>query len=202
VDIDQGELEQEGEITEGQVLVGGPAVVLNSAFNHLVPNQEVDHNECVPGALSNSLLFLQQRHGLTYPQGVGIDEMKIATEWTEAGAPLTPTPWWDLKDNFMQANGFPITTTTTTSFAEAAQALRDDCDVEIRVPGHAAVVTAIIPLMTGDIGIMVKHDTLQGQPGGLKTELLLYQGATGTLWDGMWFDGKPFDRFVIECPTL
>jgi hypothetical protein len=170
------------------------------AFNSGVPNQEVGENECVPGAISNSLKFLQMQ-GLKLPDDkISIDAMKPATGWTPAGAPTGDNPWWQRKDKYMQDNGLPVTTTTSTNFADALAALDKHCDIELRVPGHAAVVTGIVPLANGDYGIIIQHDTEQGKPGGTKSEVVIYKASDGTLWDGWSVNGKTFDRFVIECP--
>lgn len=61
------------------------------ASNFGVPNQEVGNNECVPGAISNSLKFLQMQ-GLKLPDDkISIDAIKPATGWTPAGAPTHGT---------------------------------------------------------------------------------------------------------------
>lgn len=176
--------------------------VRRPAFNSGVPNQEVGKNECVPGAISNSLKFLQMQ-GLKLPDAaISIDALKPATGWTPAGAStatFNPPPWWERKDQYMQDNGLPVTTTTTTSLPDALAALDKHCDIELRVPGHAAVVTGIVPLANGDYGIIIQHDTKQGMEGGTKSEVVIYK-ADGTLWDGSGINGKELDRFVIECP--
>jgi len=175
------------------------------AFNFGVPNQEVGPNECVPGAISNSLKFLQMQ-GLKLPDAmISIDAMKMATGWTMAGgAPTTtfnPPAWWDRKNTYMQNNKLPVTTTTSMSFADALAALGKHCDIELRVQGHAAVVTGIVPLANGDYGIIIQHDTDQGAAGGTKSEVVIYKSSDGTLWDGWGINGKALDRFVIECPS-
>jgi hypothetical protein len=164
------------KVLQDQVVARKPA----PAFNYGVPNQEVGVNECVPGAISNSLKFLQMQ-GLKLPDAmISIDAMKMATGWTPDGAPTAPTPWWDLKNMYMQKNGLPVTTTTSMSFADALAALGKHCDVELRVPGHAAVVTGIVPLANGDYGIIVQHDTDQGAAGGTKSEVVIYKSSDGT----------------------
>jgi hypothetical protein len=184
------------KVQQGQV-----ARVPAPAFNFGVPNQEVGLNECVPGAISNSLKFLKMQ-GLNLPDAlISIDAMKTATGWTPAGAPTAPTAWWDRKNTYMQNNHLPVTTTTSMSFADALAALGRHCDVELRVPGHAAVVTGIVPLANGDYGIIIQHDTDQGAAGGTKSEVVIYKSSDGTLWDGWSINGKTFDRFVIECPS-
>jgi hypothetical protein len=185
------------KVLQDQVVARVPA----PAFNFGVPNQEVGVNECVPGAISNSLKFLQMQ-GLKLPDAmISIDAMKMATGWGPAGAPTAPTPWWSLKDMYMKKNGLPVTTTTSTSFADALAGLGKHCDIELRVPGHAAVVTGIVPLANGDYGIIIQHDTNQGAAGGTKSEVVIYKSSDGTLWDGWSVNGKKFDRFVIECPS-
>jgi len=175
------------------------------AFNFGVPNQEVGNNECVPGAISNSLKFLQMQ-GLKLPDDkISIDALKPATGWTPAGGASTstfnPPAWWDRKNTYMQNNKLPVTTTTSMSFADALTALGKHCDIELRVQGHAAVITGIVPLANGDYGIIIQHDTNQGAAGGTKSEVVIYKSSDGTLWDGWGINGKRLDRFVIECPS-
>jgi hypothetical protein len=204
---------EEGETlpyTQPLPVIGGPVAPVATArqvarvpqvgVNSGVPNQEVGVNECVPGAISNSLQFLKNQGLKLNDADITIDKMKDATCWTADGAPVAPTPWWEKKDMYMQANGLPVTTTTTMSFADAINALNKHCDVELRVPGHAAVVTGVVALANGDYGIIVQHDTNQGAAGGTRSEVVIYRASDGTLWDGTWINGKPFDRFVIECP--
>jgi hypothetical protein len=200
VGIDSGEQGESLKLTTAREVVGGTAT--QSAFNANVPHQEVGRNECAPGAISNSLMFLNEEHNLNIPTDkITIDAMKTATAWTASGAPLSPTPWWELKQAAIDADPMiPVTTTTTQSFDDAITALDNDCDIELRAPGHVAVVRGVVKLAGGNREIVIQHDTFQGFAGGTKREVVIYNAADGTLWDGWGFDGKVFDRFVIECP--
>ncbi len=195
-------------------LVGGPVAQTGptSAFNSGVPNQEAGLNECVPAAISNSLQFLKKRGLGLDDADITIEKMKEATAWdAEDGAPLAPIPWWDLKDQYMQRNGLPVITATTTSLEGALAGLDMHCDVEMRVDidnprpgepgGHVVVVTGLTKLASGDWVITVQHDTMQGEPGGTKSEVVIYRSNDGTIWDGSGINGSKLGRFVVECPA-
>jgi hypothetical protein len=198
--IDSGEQGQSLAHTTARTVVGGSAT--EWAFNGPLPNQDVGAGECVPGAISNSLIFLNEAHLLNIPDNeISIDATKIATGWSAGGAPLSPTPWWDLKQAALNADPMiPVTTITTQSFDQAIAALHDDCDVEFRAPGHVAVVRGLIKLANGNRGVVIQHDTHQGWIGGTKREIVIFDATDGTLLSGWGFDGKLFDRFIIECP--
>ena len=182
-----------------------------------IVNQECGKGECAPAAVSNSLKMLKDSNaddmsGLS-DSDIGIGTMKGATNWgtggAPAGAPNTSTAWWNKKKAWMNArNNYPIKTemvTDKTKLDDIIQAIRDGKDVELRVPGHVAMVTGCVKLADGTYVLEVAHDTSQGKDGGTKVELVKFDPSTGKLTGGTWINGKNFTTgsnngamFVVE----
>jgi len=186
-------------VLEGATVVDSATLFALPSF----PNQECLCSECVPAAVSNSLTWLNSKYNLNLaPWQVSIAEMKKATGWQLGGA---PADWPPLKDAYMRANGYPITTRKITSFDEAIAQLRAGQDVEIDSKIHSAALVSISKLADGRYALVVAHDTMQGQSGGAIQQPITYdpkkpkgQRFTG----GKWFEGYEFDFFTVECPVL
>lgn len=165
--------------------------------NDGIGNQECGKAECVPAAVSNSLKWLNTKHSLGIPADeLTTAKMKTATGWSNGCDYDFPTT----KDNYMKNKRFRVSTTTTVDPAVAVAKVSANCDVELVSTTHCAVVTGIVKNANGTYKITVKHDTEQGEAGGLKTETVIYNPATGKLSGGKWFSGNAFKYFVIECP--
>lgn len=183
--------------TPAEAAAGGEVETVYKARDDF-PNQEVGTGECVPGAISNSLQYLKKR-GMPVADGdISIAKMKDATGWTAAGAPVG---WWNTKDAYMNAKGYPVATSTTADPDKAGVALDNGDDVELRVAGHAAAVVGIKKLKNGKYEITVAHDTNQGNAGGTKQETGTYDPGTGKITGITWMNGKTLDRFVVEVWT-
>jgi hypothetical protein len=178
-------------------LQGGPALAAAAAKPRF-PNQDVGKNECGPGAVSNSLMYLNAVFNLGLnPADITIDKMKTATGFNPRGIPLD---WEVIKDKYMKDNHLPIQTVTTQSFADAMAALNNMLDVEIETTGHVAAVVGITDLGDGKFTLDVAHDTQQGMAGGTKIETVMYSMNTGRLTGTTFFNSVPLRKFVIESP--
>lgn len=185
------------------IIFGGKVTdyALVSDWNKTKYNQDCGNNECVPTAVSNSLKWLKDKHGLTYPEDPTIERMKEATGWGPGGCSSGwPTDNPENKDQYMSDNGYPITTTTTTDVAEALNQVKLGQDVELDGHGHVAMIVGIAKLDNGNYSILVAHDTKQGTAGGTRIESTIYNPNTKTFTPSHNFQGPNFDGFVIECP--
>ena len=79
------------------------------------PNQECNKTECVPAAVSNSLLYLKSQGKIDVVSGLcDISTMKVATKWTAPGSFSSGgcnMDWARTKDQYMRANQYGVTTT-------------------------------------------------------------------------------------------
>ena len=167
-------------------------------------NQECGVAECVPAAISNSLKFLKKKHNMSMDDvNISIAKMKTATGWTANGAPAGANPWWERKKKYMEDNDYPIETTIhddDVDLDDIIKEIRRGQDVELRVPGHAAMVTGITKLANGKYIFAITHDTKQGEAGGTETQLSGYDPTTKKFTGGKWIDGKALSKIVVECP--
>lgn len=160
------------------------------------PNQECGENECAPAAASNSLKYLDQNSEQDLSGFSDIESMKEALSWTSSGV---DPDWYNDKDQYMQNNGHPISTTHTTDFEVAIQAVKDGKDVELTGGWHAAAVVGITKTSNGKYQVEVVHDKKQGEEGGLTKETITYDPSTGKFSGSPgFFDGSQFRHFTIE----
>jgi hypothetical protein len=187
------------------VAVGAAAPVTMSAAHKGFPNQEAGDFECAPAAISNSLMFLKDKN--PDPQWTGkaldIGTMKTATKWEADGVWIfhddartgtSKNAFWEDKDAYMKANGYPVKTTTTTNFADILTAMKAMKDVELELKGHTVAVVGMTDLGGGKYSLDVAHDAKQGAAGGTKVETLTWDGTT--LSGAKWLKG--FNYAVIE----
>ena len=163
------------------------------------PNTGADLNECVPAAVSNSLHFLNAKYklGLTEKK-MSIPTMRRATGWDPTGCGCN---WYQIKDRYMKANGYGVTTRKITNFDQIIKEIKAGQDVELCGDWHCAAVVGIARLANGKYVIYVAHDTAQDEDGGEITEKIIYDPETGK-FEGSpgFFDGSGFSYFVVECP--
>jgi hypothetical protein len=184
------------------------------AFNMGMPNQDVGVDECVPGAFSNSLMWLDDRDAsFSIPGNLkSVAGLKGPTNWdppaTDAnGKPIpgtggTPVNAWEGKRDALK----DYVTTRFIQPGNIAQALAEmkrGEDIEVWGHHHAAVATGLIQNLDGTWGIYVTHDTNQGTAGGTVTEFVTFDPATGLLTGGApgFFDGAILRGFVDESPV-
>ncbi len=191
-------------------LVGG-TVVRQSTGLASFPNREQGNNECAPGAILNSLNFLNEHFSLFIdPAELSMDKIKAAIGWDPDGAPVGDDPknaiWVQKKQQYMAAKRFPIVTTVTENPQEAMNALSNRCDVEIRMTGHVAAVVGMTDLGNNRYSVDLAHDLRQGEKGGNFVETIvldlnknkqkLFFRMDGSNWS------PDFRVFVIECPSF
>ena len=187
-------------------LVGGQAVNNEQHKNENFPNQECGNNECAPTAVSNSLQFLNDKHNLGMnPDDIDIETMKDATGWAPDGCFIWgPNAFPALKDAYMKANGYPITTRVfqPNQIGALIAEIDDDQDIEAELDGHTVCVVGITDLGGGRYSVTVASDVDQDDPNGGAGEEGIETGTwntnTGT-WEG-GFGGYGLNYFVVECP--
>jgi hypothetical protein len=130
--------------------------------------------------------------------------MKTATSWNaargcwifhdNARVGTSKNAFWEDKDAYMKANGYPVKTTTTVSFADILTAMKAMKDVELELKGHTVSLVGMTDLGGGKYSLDIAHDAKQGAGGGTKVETLTWDGTkfTGAKWV------KGFNYAVIE----
>ncbi|RLF30793.1 MAG: hypothetical protein DRJ99_01480 [Thermoplasmata archaeon] len=176
--------------------------IVDGAWHKLtdIVNQPCGIAECVPAAISNSLKFLNKKHGLGMNDNdISIDKMKTATGWANG----CPFGWRDKKKRYMEDNKYPIETTIydeKVDLDKIIKEIRRGQDVELRVPGHAAMIAGIVKLANGKYVFGIAHDTKQGQNGGEQIQFSVYDPTTGKFTNGKWINGRKLSRIIVECP--
>lgn len=178
--------------------------IVKSAGHTGFPNQPCGRNECAPTALSNSLKWLKEKSGWDIPDAdIGIGALKGITGWDETGCPGgidDPAAWWKKKDDHAKANGWPIQTKTSRNLDDVMKAVEDGCDVEVRIPGHAAAIVGIGKQEDGTYDVDIADDGGQrNNPDDCRITRVKVNGETRAMTGGGWFDGRTIDYFVIEC---
>jgi hypothetical protein len=170
------------------------------------PNQEVDKDECVPGAVSNSLMWLND----TYDLGISGEDISVAalkggTGWD---ANRQPRPgcddnWPGLKKQYLLDHDIPVTTTEEDAFRmnKVQDAVCAGCDVEIGIGQHCVAVTGIQKLANGDYSLDVTHDATQDHTGNTITETVTYDNTLGQFHGAPWCENKVTEFIVVECPV-
>lgn len=196
-------------------LISGPEHS-NAGFQ----SSDCNDSECTPAAVSDSMNFLNEEHDMDLEEGdIDIDDMKGATNWGEKdlGGGETATgawidhdddraegeqnAWWEDKDEYMQENNIPVTTTKVDDLGELGEELDEGQDVELQGDWHTAAVTGITDLGNGDYAIDVSHDTKQGTDGGVQTDTIIYDSDTGKFTGSPgFFNGSSFRYAIVECP--
>ncbi|MBA3482490.1 MAG: hypothetical protein H0T51_11800, partial [Pirellulales bacterium] len=179
------------------VVVGATLPVTMSAAHKGFPNQEAGTLECAPTAISNSLMFLKDKNPSPQWTGKALDigTMKTATSWdatrgcwifhNDARVGSSKNAFWEDKDAYMKANGYPVMTKTTTSFADILAAMKAMKDVELELKGHTVALVGMTDLGGGKYSLDIAHDADQStNPGGTKVETITWDGTsfTGAKW--------------------
>ena len=169
------------------------------------PNQPCGSNQCAPTAISNSLQWLNSTYmlGIT-PGDLSINNMLTACGWTTDGCNIFgPNAFWRLKDQYVRAHGWPISTRILTSFADIYAELKNGQDVELEMMGHTAAVVGMTDLGGGKYGVDIAHDPKQrNNANDPRVDNLVFNTNTGTFIDGpAWSKGRGINYAVIECPV-
>ncbi len=180
-----------------QVGTRASGAALLPSYNRSDFNQDVGLNECVPGAASNSLKYLDANSTRDLSAVTAISTMKTATGWAAGGCGVD---WAERKNKFMTDGNHPITTENTESFETALEAIKAGKDVELTGGWHAAMVVGIVKMENGNYSVQVAHDTKQGEAEGTKVETIIYNPTTKKFSGSPgFFDGSIFRFFTIEA---
>ena len=209
----------ERQITVGGIagapFVPGPAVSFLQPFidpgwlpvdwavNPGMVNQEVGVDECVPGAFSNSLKWLDARSKyVTIPDDKKtIDALKKVVDWKAATGGATNT---GIRKKGPAYNQYGVVTKEigAKDIDGLLAELKHPEDIEVNGANHMAVLTCVIKHANGKATLCVTHDTAQGKAGGLQTQLVQYDPANGKwLTNAYGFKaGSGVDWFIAESP--
>jgi len=175
--------------------------------NEDFPNQEAGTNECVPVGISNSLNYLNAKHGLGMAAPlIGIQNLKIGLGWNPAGCPRPG--WVKNKEAYVKANKLPITTRKINGRSGiknigAEINAKQDVELDVLLTGnasHCVCVTGWTDLGGGKYKLTITHDSKQGKAGGTVDESAIYDSNTKT-WSGALAAGSKEFFFVVECPA-
>lgn len=162
-----------------------------------VDNQPQKPNECVPGAISNSLNYLKKtgKAGESVPSDISSWREILGT--TDKG---TSVGWWDKKKQYLDDHPeYKISTTiveggsSEETLKKVIDAIKQGKDVEIRVKGHAALVAGVRIYDDGRVEIDIFDDN---QKDDKKDPMRTVTGKLGGTIGGM-----EVDRFIIEIPS-
>src|SRR5262249_37019989 len=162
--IDSGFEHGHIRIAKADSLVGGAvAAGETGATNDTFPNQDCGEKECTPAAVSNSLMFLNDKFSLGIDAAeLTIAKMKAATGWQPGGT--NQDTWFKTKKAYVASKKWRITTSVInpTSLADVVTAVKNRCDVELVTSGHTAAVVGIVQQANGNYPIEGAHDPDQG----------------------------------------
>ena len=97
------------------------------------PNQEANYGECNPTAVSNSLQYLNKIYNLGMDANqMSIERMKRAVGFDPNGPGTPLDTWWSLKRDYMNNNGYKITTRKITDISQLGAEIDANQDVEIQ----------------------------------------------------------------------
>jgi len=171
-------------------------------------NQPCGKNECTPTAVSNSLLWLNQKYSLGIPPSeLSIKNMKTATNWGITGCNTNPDDadaWWKRKDKYIKAKGWGITTTDLgTDLGKIVDGYRDNQDIELDVLGHTIELVGLKVLPHNRFQMTLAGDDSQiMNPSTCSIDNVILNGNTLNFIDGPgWIKGRRLVRAIMECPT-
>jgi hypothetical protein len=184
-----------------QALVGA-AVAAGPCSHEGFPNIDVGKDECVPGAVSNSLNWMNELYGLGISvNDITLEAMKTATGWKaeNKGCGLF---WSDKKKAYLEEHDIPVSTEEVDAFriGRILDAVCAGCDVEIGIGEHCVAVTGAVKLENGNYSFDLTHDSDQKHPGGTITETATWNNALGQFQGGPDVQNKTIEFIVVECP--
>jgi hypothetical protein len=165
------------------------------------PNQQAGVNECVPAALSNSLMWMNDKYGLGLAAAdISIASLKGTVGWGPGGA---GQQWWSKKRSKFKDK---IETTTIPRFSidKVAEGVANGCDIELRANNHVVSVTGIQKLADGKYSMDLTNDTDQTDntkgTGKEGTETVTWDPKKKQFSGAPWIEGHSADLIVMECP--
>ena len=192
-------------------LVGDAAATPEKHAHSSFPNQQAGSNECAPTAISNSLQFLKEKHGLDIPDSeLTIDKMKDATNWDSDGCWIShndsrpegeENAFWEDKDEYMKEHDLGIITKKVTKVSELVLQIDMGHDVELELNGHTVALVGITPLADGTYSLDIAHDTDQdNDSAGTVIQTITYDPTTDKI-SGLGYTAAKFNYAVVEYPV-
>jgi len=194
-------------LTDPQPIIGGTPI--RWASHKGMINQDVELNECAPGAFSNSLKWLDTNNKI--PENLkSIDGLKNILMWTRTNG-VANENWAKKRDAlspYVTTKFFGPGSVDPNAFimndrdiiGKIIEEIKHGEDVEIWHESHAAVITCVIEFADGRAQLCITHDTDQVNPGGTKTEKAIYNPITGKFETAAKFItvGSKVNGFISE----
>ena len=160
-------------------------------------NQPQGTNQCAPGAISNSLKYLQATGGVDASMPTDISDVGGVIGTTASG---TPASWYQKKSTESYFTDH-VTTRTIEAPLDAAEIddliaqLEDGQDIEMDLVGHVEVLAEIRVRADGSIELDLFDDNqTDNQSDPMHTSTVQNIGGK------QYVDGMELERFVVECP--
>ena len=163
-------------------------------------NQPQGKNECVPGAISNSLKYLRARGKIRdFPND--IDDVKEWIPWSPGGVRGTDKKWVNKKGNYLRKKGLTQSDWQAPlnwgRMKKLMEELNRGQDIEIRFAGHAAVLAGMRINSKGEIEMDTFDDDQKDDKSDPMKTAKLKRKAGGKFW---YLNGRLIVLFIIECP--
>ncbi len=160
-------------------------------------NQPQQTNYCAPGAISNSLKYLQATGGVDATWDTDIDTVAGQIGTDENG---TPASWYQKKQNLPYFTQHVTTRyieppLTDAKLNDLVNELNRGQDIEMDLIGHVEVLAGLRERCDGTVELDLFDDNQKDSVSDpMHTSPIIYQ-------DGIpYVDGMVLERFVIECP--
>ncbi|MBW8034891.1 MAG: hypothetical protein FVQ79_04420 [Planctomycetes bacterium] len=163
-------------------------------------NQPQDPNYCAPGAMSNSLKYLQARGKIPASVPTSISDLAGVLGTTSEGTPAGPGDSWYLK----KATRYKKYVTTRTIEApltiakvqELIKELKDGQDIEMDLEGHVEVLVGMRLNPDGTVDMDLADDNQTDD----KSDPIHTSSLRVDVDGNQKVDGQKLIRFIIECP--
>ncbi len=194
-----------GLVPPSEVVEGGAADGDPLTYDDF-PNQDVEKNECVLGAASNSLQWLKKTFALPITDAdISVDAFRTPLKWGPSGC---DDNWPDLKEKYLKDKGIGVRTEAIDRFAidRIPEFMRAKCDIELSAGVHTAAVVGFVKLDDGRMKLDLASDGKQGIKGrGTKPndggiDEGVYDPVGGRFEHAPWLHKKAPELLVVECP--
>jgi hypothetical protein len=161
-------------------------------------NQEQKQNECAPGAISNSLKYLNATGRIS---GIpdNISDVKTWTPWIDS-ANGTGANWPAKKKEYLEKHGMTVRNIEVPLTYEKVIDLIDQLnagqDIEMDLKGHVETLVGIRLKEDGTVDLDLYDDNQLGDGVDKMHTSTLMTDGTNQLVDKM-----VFERMVVECPV-
>ncbi|MCA9230858.1 MAG: PEP-CTERM sorting domain-containing protein [Planctomycetales bacterium] len=166
---------------------GGPTVTMSAKLPNInqVVNQVQGRNECAPGAVSNSLKYLQATGNLSNTIDTSLNKIKQILGTTASG---TGANWPTVKKNHF--NQVLMTTFLgPNDIMGLINAINAGKDVELDLKGHVAMVAGVRKFSDGRIELDIFDDNQTDNQSDPMRTVRIVNGKV---------DGMLVERFVVE----